>query len=1641
MLLFKWSTVLRNWFLQVAQDRTASRNSARCRRRSSFSSISVESLEERLVLSAIVVTSTGDAVAVDGVVTLREAILSINNGSDINGDIAASTPYGSNDTISFAIPGAGVQTISPATPLPTIAKPVAILGYTQSGASANTLLAGDDANLLVQLSGTTAGAGANGLVLGAGSNGSSISGFVVNGFSNTGILVQSDGNTITGNFVGTDVAGNAVASVSGAFGIEIADTLGNTIGGITPAARNVIGGNSDGVHLGAGAQVTVIQGNFIGLGADGTTAVGNRLHGIALQGSSGQGVQDNQIGGTLAGAGNTIANSGSAGVAIYGDALSSTQNSGNAILGNSIFNNGLSNPAILPGIDLVGGFTYPLDDGVTLNDLGDVDIGPNMLQNFPVLTSVSTGLLGTTILGSLNSAANTTYRIEFFSNPAVVGSSFGQGQTFLGFTNVTTDASGLATINATLGTAVPNGQFITATATSSGGVSGGLPLSGPSFLGTAANFAVLAGSTVTITGPTVLLGDVGVSPGSVVSGTFATTGTVHAADGVASLAQTDLVAGYNHFANLVPTINLTGVDLGGLTLTPGIYHFDTSAQLTGPLPLTLDTQGDPHAQFVFQIGSTLTTAAGVGSSVVVLGGPDDSIFWQVGSSATIGVGTAFAGNILALTSITLETGATLASGRALARNGAVTLDSIRVDSTTASQNNTSEFSAAVQLGIPTISISDVTVAEGNLGVTNATFTVTLSAASGQPVTVIATSADGTASALSDYLALVPTTLTFAPGVTTLTVTVSVNGDTMVEPDENFVVNLSAPTNATLLDAQGAGTITNDDGAGSTLIISSPTIIEGNAGTSVLTFTVTSPNAVAGGFTVAFNVADITTDAADYTLITPGPLTFLGNAGEAQTIMLAVHGDTIVEGAETLAVTLGTVTASDPLTAASIVTGEVGTGTITNDDTSTLTISSPVVVEGNAGTSAMTFTVTSPAAVAGGFTVDFIVANITTNGADYSTVTSSPLTFSGTAGETQTITINVIGDTLAESDETLSVTLGTVIPLAPVAAASIVSGAVGVGTIVDDDSPLTITSATSASIAENTPTSQVVLDVNTTSTPGHVVQFALSGPDAARFSIDPATGEIRFSNIPDFEVPVDQGADNVYNVTVTATADFIPVQSVTQDLVLTVLPNNDNAPIFTSVATTAVVPSGTLTSTVILDIDATDADLPAQTLTYSLSGPDAALFAINGSTGQISFIASPDVTNPLDQGADNIYNMTVTVTDNGAPTLSSSQNLVVTVGPLNTSASPIITSVATVSIAENTPISSVVLDVDATDASIPVQTLTYTLSGPDAAVFAINSATGVITWLASPDYEIPTDQGLDNVYHVTATVTDNGAPALSTSQNLTITVTPLNDNVPVFSDASPTFSIPENLTVGAVVGNVAATDADLPPQTLTYSIVGGNAAGAFTIDPSTGQITVSDSTPLNFAVTPQFTLNVRVSDSGSPTPLTADATVVVNVTHVEVGPTITIPVPVGLFHLGRIPAFVSPVATFTYDSVSTPNYAGAQLTASIVANRSQRDRLSIFPKGSAADQINVRGHNVYYAGLQIGTVAGGSGAKQPNLIVKLNSHATTNAIDSLVRRINFFVKDHVGVTRTVHVQLTNIGGVDSNIATRDIQVTDQQDATL
>ena len=358
------------------------------------------------LLTAFVVTNTNDS----GAGSLRQAIL------DANANPGA-------DMITFAIPGAGLHTIALASALPSITDTLSIDGYTQSGASANSLASGENAVIEIALNGASAG-DASGLTLEAGSSGSAIRGLVIENFRESGINVLSSNDIIAGNFIGTNAAGTAAAGNS--YGVNVVNGQNNTIGGTAAAARNLISGNTTaGVYIDS-ANFTTVEGNYIGTSADGMSAIANNigiysyntsymtiggvavgagniisgntncgihidwgLAGNVIQGNyigrnalgtaavaNATGVMANHatgltIGGTSAGAGNVISGNSGIGVKIADDSTSSPSTV--RVQGNSIYANGGL------GIDLGG-------DGVTANDTGDPDSGPNYLQNFPVLT-------------------------------------------------------------------------------------------------------------------------------------------------------------------------------------------------------------------------------------------------------------------------------------------------------------------------------------------------------------------------------------------------------------------------------------------------------------------------------------------------------------------------------------------------------------------------------------------------------------------------------------------------------------------------------------------------------------------------------------------------------------------------------------------------------------------------------------------------------------------------------------------------------------------------------------------------------------------------------------------------------------------------------------------------------------------------------------------------------------------------------------------------------------------------------------------------------------------------------------------------------------------------------------------------------
>ncbi len=419
---------------------------------------------------------------------------------------------------------------------------------------------------------------------------------------------------------------------------------------------------------------------------------------------------------------------------------------------------------------------------------------------------------------------------------------------------------------------------------------------------------------------------------------------------------------------------------------------------------------------------------------------------------------------------------------------------------------------------------------------------------------------------------------------------------------------------------------------------------------------------------------------------------------------------------------------------------------------------------------------------------------------------------------------------------------------------------------------------SVGVAENT-TAVTTVVASDQDVPAQTLTYSISGGvDSVLFAIDPSSGALSFVAAPDFESPADSGADNVYDVDVRVSDGTL---TDTQQVAVTVSDAND-APVITSdggggSASVGVAENTTAVTTVV----ASDQDVPAQTLTYSISGGvDSVLFAIDPSSGALSFVAAPDFESPADSGADNVYDVDVRVSDG---TLTDTQQVAVTVSGDNDN-TPVITSggggdTAAVNVGEN---QSAVMTVTATDADLPAQTLTYSISGGvDSVLFTIDPSSGALSFVAAPDFESPSDSGTDNVYDVDVQVSDG---TFTDTQQIAVTVTAESDNAPVItSDGggdTAAVNVPEN---SAAVTTVSATDADLPAQTLTYSISGGVDSVLFTIDPSSGALSFVAApdfeSPSDSGANNVYDVDVRVSDGA----LTDTQQIAVTVTDVYEAP--------------------------------------------------------------------------------------------------------------------------------------------------------------
>ena len=741
--------------------------------------------------ATITVTGTGDSIALDGSVTLREAIASINAAANVNADVAPVGTYGSGDTVAFNIPGGGPHTIQVgALPLPTFARPMIVNGYSQPGSLQNTLAVGDNAVLNIVLQGTTSGV--HGLEVGPGGSNSAISGLV---FQRHFFAIQIAGSNVivSGNFIGTDrTATTADMTTGNSVGINIGNgNIGNNlIGGSTPAERNVISGNVGGIIMNSQLPNTV-RGNYIGVNGAGTAALGNGAAGINLGSLGVATIGGATIGGVTAipgqGAGNVISGNGLRGIQIETGGLP-TVIGPVSIEGNIL---GLDAAGLNP-IPNAGPNVYVVDTALS-NDgiprVGPVSIGGSTAGSGNVLSAAGHGVfaraggmvlrgnfIGTDITGTL--ARPNTFGVEIANSLIFAGTST-IGGTGPNDGNVISGNAGDA-VRVFLTTATLQGNRIGVSTSGAPLGNGGTGIFIDSGLATVGGTAAGAGNTIANNGDTGVQVRIG----------FSAVRNASEASILGNSISGNSILGIN---NSVPD-QVTANDAGdGDTGPNGLQNFPvvTAASLSGG-NVTVSGTLNSAASTTFRVeifSNSACDSFGFGEGATFLGAFDVST--DGGGNASFGP-TAFA----------IPAGEPVITATATDPAG-----------------HTSEFSSCVTATggpppLPTLSIDSVSQAEGNAGTTAYTFTVTLSAASATPVTVTYATSDASATtANSDYLAA-SGLLTFAPGgPLSQTITVNGVGDLAVEPDETFLVTLSAPAGATLSTAQGTGTLVNDDSAG------------------------------------------------------------------------------------------------------------------------------------------------------------------------------------------------------------------------------------------------------------------------------------------------------------------------------------------------------------------------------------------------------------------------------------------------------------------------------------------------------------------------------------------------------------------------------------------------------------------------------------------------------------------------------------------------------------------------------------------------------------------------------------------------------------------------------------------------------------
>ncbi len=1219
-------------------------------------------------LATFTVNTTNDS----GLGSLRQAITDAN-------------ALGGADTIAFAI-GFGAQTISLASALPEITDQVTIDGWTQPGFAGSPL---------IRIDGGLAGAGVDGLTLSGTADASVIRGLMMTRFTRDGIAIQSgaDNITIAGNWIGTTGAGStgvgnaddgidisgstAIIGGTGAndrnvitnsgdegidivgsgvtghliqgnyigvdpdgasgggnadVGIAIISGSGNTIGGTAVEARNVISRNKEGIEI--NTSNNVVQGNYIGTDAGGTLPCGNRADdGVEIRnGSTG-----NRIGGTAAGAGNLIAFNALDGVNVV-------DGSGHSVLGNRIYSNSQL------GIDLVGGSEDA--SGVTANDVApDADTGANNLQNFPVLTSATTNGSQITITGALASNASSYYRIEFFSSSAADGSGHGEGQTYLGFANIATDGAGNAAINAVLTTVVPAGAVVSATATKSD--------AGFTTFTDTSEFAQNITAVAANTAPTLSNGTLA----SINEDTINPSGQAVSAIFAGQFSDPDAGASFGGIAVVGNT-----ADAG----TQGSWQYSTNA---GSNWFAIGTVADGATALALSSSTLIRFVPvagynGTPPSLVVRGLDNTHV---AGYSATAGSETR-----------------------------------VSVD-TTSNGGMTAIAAVSANLSTSITAVNDAPVA-----------------ADDRP----ALSFDG----VDDYVS-VPDSASLIMG-STMTLEAWINPDfssnsVQMIANKEGEYELSIFANGSLNFAFAEGGSWNWHNTGAT--------IPRNAWTHVA---------------VTYNAGLVTT---------------------------------YVNGVLVDSQSMATTTIDDVYQSLD----ELRIGGRSNNPANQYF---------------------------DGRIAEVRVWSVARTGAEIAGAMNSTLTGSESGLAAYLPLDDNTG--LTATDKTANGNSGT-----------LVNGAAWSGYRINED---TVLSAVVPGVLGN----DYDADGDT------LTAVLVSGPANGSLSLN-ANGSFVYTPNADWN-----GTDSF-----TYRANDGTVSGNVATVTIVVNRVND-APVLAAIGNQSVNEGATLGFTA----SATDADLPADTLTYSLDAASLALgMTINGSTGAFSWT-------PTEAQGGLTPSVTISVTDNGTGNLFDSETFTITVGDVNVA--PVLAAIGNQSVNEGATLS---FSASATDADLPADTLTYSLDAASLALgMTINGSTGAFSWT-------PTEAQGGLTPSVTITVTDNGTGSLFDSETFFITVTDIN--------VAPVLGAIGNQTVDELVTltfTATATDSDLPANTLAFTLDAASIALGMSIDANTGVFTWTP-TEAQGSLTPSVTITVTDNGTGS---LMDSETFFITVTDINVAPVVT-----------------------------------------------------------------------------------------------------------------------------------------------------------